>query len=43
MPRQEIADRLHISVGAVEQRLTRALTHCRERLAAHGIDWAGFD
>jgi len=41
MPRQEIADQLHISVGAVEQRLTRALTHCRERLAAHGIDWAG--
>jgi RNA polymerase sigma-70 factor (ECF subfamily) len=43
MPRQEIADRLQISVGAVEQRLTRALTHCRERLAAHGIDWAGFE
>jgi RNA polymerase sigma factor (sigma-70 family) len=43
LPRQEIADRLQISVGAVEQRLTRALTHCRERLAAHGIDWAGFE
>jgi RNA polymerase sigma-70 factor (ECF subfamily) len=43
MPRQEIADQLHISIGAVEQRLTRALTHCRERLAAHGIDWLGLD
>jgi RNA polymerase sigma factor (sigma-70 family) len=43
MPRQEIANQLQISVGAVEQRLTRALTHCRERLAAHGIDWAGFE
>jgi RNA polymerase sigma factor (sigma-70 family) len=41
MPRQEIADKLHISIGAVEQRLTRALTHCRQRLAAHGIDWIG--
>ncbi len=41
MQRREIADQLQISVGAVEQRLTRALTHCRERLAAHGIDWAG--
>jgi RNA polymerase sigma factor (sigma-70 family) len=43
MPRQEIADQLHISIGAVEQRLTRALTQCRERLAAHGIDWLGLD
>ncbi len=43
MPRQEIADKLHISVGAVEQRLTRALTHCRERLTAHGIDWVGLE
>jgi RNA polymerase sigma factor (sigma-70 family) len=43
MPRQEIADKLHISVGAVEQRLTRALTHCRQRLAAHGIDWIGLE
>ena len=43
MPRQEIADSLHISVGAVEQRLTRALTHCRERLTAHGIDWIGLE
>jgi RNA polymerase sigma factor (sigma-70 family) len=43
MPRQEIADKLQISVGAVEQRLTRALTHCRQRLAAHGIDWSGLE
>jgi RNA polymerase sigma factor (sigma-70 family) len=43
MPRQEIADKLHISVGAVEHRLTRALTHCRQRLAAHGIDWIGLE
>jgi RNA polymerase sigma factor (sigma-70 family) len=43
MPRQQIADQLHISVGAVEQSLTRALMHCRERLAAHGIDWLGLD
>jgi RNA polymerase sigma factor (sigma-70 family) len=43
MPRQEIADKLHITVGAVEQRLTRALTHCRQRLAADGIDWVGLE
>jgi RNA polymerase sigma factor (sigma-70 family) len=43
MPRQEIADKLQISVGAVEQRLTRALTHCRQRLSAHGIDWIGLE
>lgn len=43
MPRQEIAEKLHISIGAVEQRLTRALTHCRQRLAAHGIDWIGLE
>jgi len=43
MPRQEIADTLQITVGAVEQRLTRALTHCRQRLAAHGIDWVGLE
>jgi RNA polymerase sigma-70 factor (ECF subfamily) len=41
MPRQAIADQLQISVGAVEQRLTRALSQCRERLTAHGIDWVG--
>jgi RNA polymerase sigma-70 factor (ECF subfamily) len=43
LPRQQIADELHISVGAVEQRLTRALTLCRERLAAHGIDRVGME
>ena len=43
MPRQQIADQLNITVNAVEQRLTRALTHCRERLAARGIDWLGLD
>lgn len=43
MPRQEIADELKISIGAVEQRLTRALSQCRERLAAHGIDWSGLE
>jgi RNA polymerase sigma factor (sigma-70 family) len=43
MPRDEIAGQLHITVGAVEQRLTRALAQCRERLAAHGVDWAGLD
>jgi RNA polymerase sigma factor (sigma-70 family) len=43
MPRQEIAERLNTTVGAVEQRLTRALTQCRERLAALGIDRFGLD
>jgi RNA polymerase sigma-70 factor (ECF subfamily) len=43
MPRQEIADKLRITVGAVEQRLTRALAHCRQRLLAHGIDWVGLE
>lgn len=43
MPRQEIAQQLNITVGAVEQRLTRALTQCRERLAALGIDRFGLD
>lgn len=43
MPRQEIAERLSITVGAVEQRLTRALAQCRARLAALGIDWLGVD
>jgi RNA polymerase sigma factor (sigma-70 family) len=43
MGRQEIADRLNISVNAVEQRLTRALTHCRVRLAALGLDWPALD
>ncbi len=43
MPRQEIAERLNTTVGAIEQRLTRALTQCRERLAALGIDRFGLD
>jgi RNA polymerase sigma factor (sigma-70 family) len=43
MPRQEIAERLGITVGAVEQRLTRALMQCRGRLAALGIDRFGLD
>jgi len=43
MPRQEIAERLNITVGAVEQRLTRAITQCRARLAALGIDRFGLD
>ncbi len=43
MSRQEIADRLHISVNAVEQRLTRALAHCRVRLSALGLDWPALD
>jgi RNA polymerase sigma factor (sigma-70 family) len=43
MPRQEIAAQLNISLGAVEQRLTRALVHCRTRLAALGIDRFGLD
>lgn len=43
MRRQDIADKMHISVGAVEQRLTRALTHCRERLYANGVDCIGLE
>jgi RNA polymerase sigma factor (sigma-70 family) len=43
MPRQEIAEQLQISVNAVEQRLTRALTQCRTRLAALGLDWPAVD
>lgn len=43
MPRHEIASHLGITVGAVEQRLTRALAECRRRLAALGIDWLGLD
>lgn len=43
LPRQEIADRLRISVNAVEQRLTKALTVCRTRLAAQGLDWPTLD
>ena len=43
LPRPEIADSLGISVGALEQRLTRALAHCRERLSSLGLSWPGFD
>jgi RNA polymerase sigma factor (sigma-70 family) len=39
LPRREIAERLSISVGAVEQRLPRALNLCRQRLLALGLDW----
>lgn len=43
MSRQEIAEKLNISVNAVEQRLTRALAHCRARLSALGLEWLGLD
>jgi RNA polymerase sigma factor (sigma-70 family) len=43
MPRQEIAELLNISVGALEQRLTRALAQCRARMSALGFDWLGND
>jgi len=43
MPRQEIAGELNISVGALEQRLTRALAQCRARMSALGLDWLGFE
>jgi RNA polymerase sigma factor (sigma-70 family) len=43
MPRQEIAEQLNISIGALEQRLTRALTQCRSRMAALGFDWLDAD
>jgi len=43
MPRQEIAEQLNISVGALEQRLTRALAQCRARMSALGLDWLGFE
>ena len=43
MPRQEIAAQLNISVGALEQRLTRALAQCRSRMSAVGLDWLGLD
>ena len=39
MTRAQIAAELNISVGAVEQRLTRALAHCRVRLSALGLGW----
>jgi RNA polymerase sigma factor (sigma-70 family) len=43
MPRQEIAEQLNISLGALEQRLTRALAQCRARMSALGLDWLGLD
>lgn len=43
MPRQEIAAQLGITLGALEQRLTRALTQCRSRMSAPGLDWLGLD
>ncbi len=43
MPRQEIAEQLGISLGALEQRLTRALAQCRSRMSAPGLDWLGLD
>lgn len=43
MPRQEIADQLNISIGALEQRLTRALAQCRSRLSTLDFDWLGLD
>lgn len=36
--RQDIADSLGLTVGAVEQRLTKAFDFCRSRLTAMGID-----
>jgi RNA polymerase sigma factor (sigma-70 family) len=43
MPRQEIAEQLTISIGALEQRLTRALAHCRSQMSAAGLDWLGLE
>jgi len=43
MPRQEIAEQLNISIGALEQRLTRALAQCRARMSALGLEWLGLD
>lgn len=43
MPRQEIAEQLNISIGALEQRLTRALAQCRLQMSATGFDWLGLD
>jgi RNA polymerase sigma factor (sigma-70 family) len=41
MPRQEIAGELKISLGAIEQRLTRALAQCRSQMSALGFEWLG--
>ena len=43
MPRQEIAEQLNISIGALEQRLTRAVAQCRSQLSAAGLDWLGLE
>lgn len=43
MPRQEIAEQLTLTIGALEQRLTRALAQCRARMSALGLDWLGLD
>lgn len=43
MPRQEIAEQLSISIGALEQRLTRALAQCRSQMSAAGLDWLGLE
>ena len=43
MPRQEIADQLKITMGALEQRLTRALAQCRSQMTALGPRWPGVD
>ncbi len=43
MPRQEIAEQLNISIGALEQRLTRALAQCRSQMSAAGLDWLGLE
>jgi RNA polymerase sigma factor (sigma-70 family) len=43
MPRQEIAEQLNISIGALEQRLTRALAQCRARMSSLGLEWLGLD
>jgi len=36
--RKDIAEQLGISLKRVDKRMTRALKHCRERLASFGID-----
>jgi RNA polymerase sigma factor (sigma-70 family) len=43
MSHQEIADRLNISPDAAQQRAAAALTECRDKLAALGIDPLALD
>lgn len=43
LSRPEITAQLNISTGALEQRLTRALAHCRSRMSGLGFDWLGLD